>query len=146
MLKAFRRRSPTSEEGGYTRCGTVSFAELLQLKMPHDDVDPFPAAQAFGQLLRKINRAVLAAGAAERHHQVLEAALLIIAHTRIHQRDDAREKLMHALLLIEIVDYRRVFARQRFEAVFAAGIREAADIENESAAVPSIVLRDVPMK
>jgi hypothetical protein len=27
--------------------GALSFVELLQLKMPHDDVDPFPAAQAF---------------------------------------------------------------------------------------------------
>ena len=53
---------------------------------------------------------------------------------------------MHALLLIEIVDHRRVFAGERFEALFASGIREAAAIENESAAVPGLVLRQAPVK
>jgi hypothetical protein len=28
--------------------GALSFAELLQLKMAHHDVHPFPTAQAFG--------------------------------------------------------------------------------------------------
>src|SRR5713101_3022233 len=173
MQETFRRRSPPTEGADneqiefrryfrkkqiprfprddnkwtfWAACQGFSFAELLQLKMAHDDVHPFPAAQAFGQLLRKIDRAMLTAGAAEGHHQVLEAALLIIVHAGIHQRDDAREKLVNAFLLVQIVDDRSVFARQGLEAIFAPGIRKAADIENESPAVPGIILRQAPVK
>src|SRR5712692_4732594 len=89
---------------------------------------------------------MLAAGAAERHHQALEAATLIIAHAGIHQRHHAGEKLMHALLLIEIVDHRRVFAREGLEALFASGIRETASVENEPAAMPGLVFREGPVK
>src|SRR5260370_7483836 len=95
---------------------------------------------------------MLAAGAAEGHHQVLEAALLIIVHGGIHERDDARKKLVNALLLVEIVDDRSVFAGQGFEAIFTSGIRKSADVENESSPVPcilpshspSIVILDTP--
>src|SRR5467141_3486295 len=83
---------------------------------------------------------MLAAGTAERDHQILEAALLIVADAGIHQRQDAGEKLMHALLLIEIVDDRAVFAGKSLEALFAAGIGEAAAIEDEAAAVAGFVL------
>ncbi len=48
MQKTSRRGSPPSEEGGYKRCGVLSFAELLQLKMPHHHVHAVPAAQAIG--------------------------------------------------------------------------------------------------
>src|ERR1039457_2163337 len=92
------------------------------------------SAQVFRQSLRQRDRAVLAAGTTERSHQALEAAVLIRADACVHQRHDAGEKLMHALLPIEIVDYRRVFAGEGFEAFFAPGIREAAAIENESGA------------
>src|SRR5713101_49896 len=128
------------------RGADLSFAELLQLQMPHDDVHSVPAAQALCYLLRKIHGAMLAAGASERHHQVLETALLVISHARIHERHDVRKKLMHTLLLIEVIDDRRILARQRFEPLFAPGIREAAAIENESATVPGIILRQIPVK
>jgi len=55
---------------------------------------------------------MLAAGAPERHHQVLEAAALIRAHAGVHQRHCAGEKLAHALLLVEIVDDRASFERE----------------------------------
>src|SRR5215831_13957793 len=89
---------------------------------------------------------MLATGAAEGHHQILEAAVLVIAHTGIHQRHHAGEKLMHALLLMEIFDYRRVFARETFEALLATRIRETAAIKNESSAMPGLVLRQAAVK
>src|SRR6266850_6169284 len=89
---------------------------------------------------------MLAAGAAERDHQIFEAALLIAADARIHQRQDAGEKLMHAFLLIEIVDHRRVFAGESLEALFASRIREAPAIENEPAAISRFIFREVLVK
>ncbi len=114
--------------------------------MAHDDFQPVPVAQTFGQLLGEENGAVLAASAAKRDHQILEAALLIIADARIHQRQDTGEKLMHAFLLVEIVDHGGIFTSERLEALLAAGIGEAAAIENESAAVPAFVLRQFLVK
>src|ERR1019366_8977305 len=104
------------------------------------------SAQMFRQLLRQIDRSVLAAGTTERSHQVLEPAVLIRADACVHQRHDAGEKLMHALLPIEIVDYQLVFAGEGLEAFFAPGIRETAAIENESAAISGLVLRQAPVK
>src|SRR5882724_4215400 len=89
---------------------------------------------------------MLAAGAAERNHQILEAALLIAIDARIHQRQDAGEKLMHAFLLIEIVDHRGVFAGESLEALFASRIREAAAIENEPAAISRFIFRQILVK
>src|SRR5882672_1701290 len=89
---------------------------------------------------------MLAAGAAERNHQIFEAALLIVVDARIHQRQDAGEKLMNAFLLIEIVDHRGVFTGESLEALFASRIREAAAIENEPAAISRFIFREVLVK
>ena len=77
---------------------------------------------------------------------MLEAAALICAHAGVHQRYGAGKKLVHAFLLIEIVDDRRVFAGEGFEALFASGIGEAAAIENESAAISGLVLGQASVK
>src|SRR6266850_1752993 len=89
---------------------------------------------------------MLSAGAAERNHQILEAALLIAVDARIHQRQDASEELMHAFLLIEIVDDRGVFAGESLEALFASRIREAAAIKNEPAAISRFIFRQILVK
>ena len=54
------------------------------------------------------------------------------------------QKLVHAFLLIEIFDHRSIFAGQWFEALFAAGIRQAAPVENKSAAIAGFILRQPP--
>ena len=51
------------------------------------------------------------------------------------------QKLVHAFLLVEIFDHRRVFAGERAEPLFAAGIGQAAGIEDESAAVARFIER-----
>src|SRR5713101_5796058 len=114
--------------------------------MANGDFEAVAAAQPFGQLLGEENGAVLATGAAERNHQIFEAATLIFAHAGVHERENTGEKLMHAFLLIEIVDDRDVFASEGLEALFAAGIGEAAAIENKAAAVPVFVLRQFLVK
>src|SRR5208337_643341 len=67
---------------------SLSWIQLLLLAMAHDNFHSVfgLGAQVFRQLLGQIDGAMLAAGAAERHHQVLEAATLIRAHGRVHQR------------------------------------------------------------
>src|ERR1700738_1340238 len=114
--------------------------------MLHHNLDSVPTAQTSPQLFGQIYRAVLAAGAAEGNHQTLEAAALILTHAGIHQRKDAGQKLVHAFLLIQIIDHRRVLARERAEALFAARIGKAATIENKSAAMPSLILGPAAVK
>src|SRR5258708_10037484 len=53
---------------------------------------------------------------------------------------------MHACLLIEVVDDRGVFAGESLEALFAAGIGEAAAIEDEAAAISRFVFRQALVK
>src|SRR5258706_9932114 len=53
---------------------------------------------------------------------------------------------MDAFLLIEVVDDRSVFAGESLEALFAAGIREAAAIEDEAAAIAAFVLGQALVK
>src|SRR5438105_12661362 len=108
--------------------------------MLHDDLDAVSAAQMFRHLLRKIHGAMLAAGAAERHHHVLESAATVTAHAAIHQRHHVFEKLLHALLLLKIVDHGRVFPSEILEALLASRVRQASAIENESAAVSGFIL------
>src|SRR5579863_921078 len=109
--------------------------------MPHHHLHPGPATQTLRQSLREIDRAMLAARTTERHHQACKAATLIIVYARIHERHNTGEKLMHALLLIEKVNHRRVFARQSLKSLLASGIRYAAGIENKSATVTGLVFR-----
>src|ERR1700676_940993 len=89
---------------------------------------------------------MLPAGAAEGNHQVLKSALPVTVHTGIRERHHAGEKLVHAFLLIEVVDHRCVFSGQRLEARFAAGVRQAAAIEDEASPVSALVLRQTAVK
>src|SRR6516164_10369348 len=103
-------------------------------------LDASAVAQVSGQLLGQEYRTVLPAGAAERHHQILEAALLIVADAGVDQREHAGQELVYALLLIQVVDHRRILAGQLLEALFAPRIGEAAAVKNETAPVPCFVL------
>src|SRR5215510_5036139 len=91
------------------------------------------------QLLGQVHGAVLSAGATEGNHQALKSAALIVAHAGIHHGNHAGEKLVHGFLPLQIFDYRRVFSGQFLETFFAAGVRQAASIKDESAAVAGIV-------
>jgi len=123
-----------------------SFAEIFEAEMADDDFDAVACAEALSHLLGEIDGAVLATGAAESDQQMLEAALLIAGDASVDQLRGAGKKLVHAFLLLEVVDDRSVLASESFEAVLAAGIGEAAAIEDEAAAVAGIVLRQALMK
>src|SRR5215467_9665081 len=83
------------------RLGHRSFkSRRFETKVPYLDGNVLPAAQPLRQLLRQKDRAMLAAGAAKRDHQILEPTFLIVLDTGIDQRKNAGEILMYALLLV----------------------------------------------
>src|SRR4029077_14408959 len=83
--------------------------------------------------------AVLAAGAAEGDHQIFETALLVAGDAGLDESERVGEILVHAFLLVQVIDDRGVFARQLLEALFPAGVWQAAGVENESPAVAGVV-------
>lgn len=85
---------------------------FFEFEMAHQDFDAVSAAQMLRELFAKIDRAVLATGATKGHHQVFEAAPLIVFDGRIDQAKHTGKELMHALLLMQIVYDRRVPARE----------------------------------
>src|ERR1700727_372178 len=89
---------------------------------------------------------MLAAGASERNHQVLEPALLIAGHASVDERHHAGQELVHAFLLIEVFDHRRVASGESLETIFAARVRKAATVENKAAAVSSFIFRQAAVK
>src|SRR5262245_4882015 len=103
------------------------------------DFDAVPAAQMFCQLLRKIYGAVLAPSASERHHQIFETATLIAGHARINQCNDVPKKLMHALLLHQVIDDGGISTGEALETFLTPWVREAACVKNESASVTRLV-------
>src|ERR1039457_7379285 len=116
-----------------------SSVHLLQLNVAHNHIHPVARSQMFGHLLRQVHRAVLAPCAPKRDHKALEAALLIAAHACIHTRLDGCKKLLHARLVIQVLDHRRVLAGQLSELFFAPGIGKTARIENKSATVSRFI-------
>ena len=67
--------------------------------------------------------------------------MLIIADACIHERRGMGEKLVYALLLIQVFNHGRVFACKRLESLFTAGIGNRSAVEDESAAISGFVFR-----
>ena len=80
-------------------------------------------------------RSVLSTGAAERDHEVPKTTALICRHACINERLRMREILLHAFLLVEVVNNRGIFSGQLLEAFFASGIGQAARVEDKAAAI-----------
>jgi len=123
-----------------------SLPHFLEFDVAQSDFYSGTATKPFGKLFRKINGAVLAAGTAERDHEILEAASAIGGNAGVDERKRTCEKLVHGFLLIEVVDYRSIFSGERFEAFFPAGIGEVATVENETATIAGIVLGQTLVK
>src|ERR1017187_64044 len=107
--------------------------------MADSDFHSAAGSQMLCQLLRKIDGAVLASGAAEGDHEIFKAAALIAAHAGIRKRENVGQILVLAVLLIEIVDDRRVLACQHTELFFAPRIGKAPRVEDISAAVAGFI-------
>src|SRR5689334_8049682 len=101
----------------------VEHAQLLKFDVADNDFYTASAVQMFGELFGEIDGAMLAAGAAETHHYILEAALLIILDRCINKSEYAGEILVNALLLVEVINDRRVATGEGFEALFPARVR-----------------------
>src|SRR5690349_22811237 len=99
-----------------------------------------------GQLLRQVDGPVLAPGASERHHQVLEPTPHVGGDALIYQRLRLRKIPAHALFRVEEFGHRRVLPSEFLEALLASRIRQAAGIECESTAVASCILRRTDRK
>src|ERR1700756_92601 len=84
---------------------------------------------------------MLSSCTAERHHQVFEAAVLVITYAGINEGHDIRKVLVNAFVLRQVIHHESVFAREIFVALFAPGIRQAAYIKDESAAISGVILR-----
>src|SRR5690349_23042246 len=124
----------------------VEHAQLFELDVADNDFHAASAAQMFGELFGEIDGPMLAARATETHHQILEATLLVILDRRINERKHAGQELVNALLLVEVINDRRVAAGERFEALFPARVRKPAAIEDEAAAVAGLILGQVVVK
>src|SRR5262245_16119262 len=109
--------------------------------MLEDDFNSGSGAEMLRKLFGEVHRTMLSARAAERHHQVLEAAVLVPADACVHKSHDVSKKLVHCFVLDEVVDDRRVFSSESFKSLFAAGIRQPSRIEHEAAAVSAFILR-----
>src|SRR5262245_41295574 len=100
--------------------------------MTHHNVHSGLAPQMPGQLFRQEHGTMLSSGTAERDHEILESSALVSAHTRIDERHRAGEKLMHALLSIQVLDYRSVPPGQTSETFFPSWIGKCPAIEDKT--------------
>src|SRR5215475_15322185 len=114
--------------------------------MAQNHVNAVALTQALCQLFGEVDGAVLAARTAERDHEVLESAALVLLDAAIDQRENAREKLMHAFLLIQVLDDRRVASGESFELFLATGVGKTAAVENEAAAGSGLVFGPATVK
>src|SRR5258708_33720640 len=79
-----------------------SSAHLLQLQVAHQDLHIVLTLQTLCKMFREEDRAMLAAGAADRDHQIFEAALLIAGDTCINEREAVGECLVNASLRVYV--------------------------------------------
>ncbi len=78
---------------------------------------------------------MLAAGAAERNHKVLEPPLAIGGDGGVDEGENRSQELLDGFLLSKIVDDWSILAGECPELLLAAGVRQAASIEDKSTAV-----------
>src|SRR5262245_37716214 len=119
----------------------LSLQEGLQAEVSYYNLDATAPGQALCELFRKIDGSVLSTGAAKGNHEVFKTTPLVRCDARVYERHHAREKLVDAVMLLEILDDCRVTTRQILVSLLASGIRKRAGIENKSAAVSAFIIR-----
>ena len=92
-------------------------------------------AQVLGEPLGAVHRPVAAAGATERNHEVREPAPLIILHAGLNERKRMGEKVVRALLCLQVLDHRRI----------RRGFRIRGDLRGASAARDGCTRRHVAL-
>ena len=96
-------------------------------------------AQVLGGPLGEIDRAVLAARAAEIDRQMRELPFQIVVHGHIHYCKHVVLKCFHFFVLFQITDNAFVSASESGIFFFPARVGQGATIEDETAAVAGIV-------
>ena len=107
--------------------------------MAQNNFNSVARTQVSAELFSQEDRPVLPSSATERDHQVGETATLVSGDRRINQRLGSREVLMHALLLIKVVNHWIVFPGKHFEAFFATWVGKTPRVEYISTAVTTVV-------
>ena len=97
--------------------------------------------QALRQLFSKIDGAVLATGASKADHKMVEAALSVTANAGLRKRKRVGEETFDRWLVREIGCDRSIFAGQQLKLPQATGVRQAAGVKDEAAAVSAGVVR-----
>ena len=93
------------------------------------------------QPLGAVDRAVLAAGAAEGDDEVGEVARLVVLDGLVDQREDVAEEVAHGGLALEERDHGIVAARQLRVLLEPAGVGQRPAVEHVAAAVSLLVGR-----
>lgn len=112
------------------------------LTVAHMHLDAVAGVDVFGQMLRRVYAAVLAAGASEGEHQAGEAALDVAAHVGIGQLVDAVEEGEYLPVVLEEADDGLVEAGQLLVRLVPSGVVGGAAVEHVAAAVARLVGRD----
>ena len=98
------------------------------------------AVDVLGHFLCAVYRAVLAAGAAERNHQVCESALFVSGYRGIYKGIAVVEEGKNLAVVLKKFYYRSVKACERLVSLVFAGIVHSAAVEHVSATVARCVV------
>lgn len=131
----------TGSSPACTTTGRKDTADTL-FAMADAHLDAKLFMQMSGQMLGTVDAAVLAAGTAEREHQVGESALKIALYVGIGKTVDALEKGKYLAVVLEKADDRLVKAGQLLVRLVATGIVRTATVEDVSATVATIIGRN----
>ncbi len=93
-----------------------------------------------GHALGTVDRTMLAAGASETHHQMLEATLDVTLNRCIDKGKSMLQKAVHIILPFKELNHLSVKTCQRLVIIVTTGVVYGAAIKHKSASVARIIL------
>src|SRR5207253_2584795 len=101
-----------------------------QAAVARGDVAEF-AGELLGQAVDDVHRAVLAAGASDRHREVAAVARLVLRHAAAHEARDVRHQRRHVGVGLEETDDLGIAAGEVAQARLPVGVGERPRVEHE---------------
>ena len=98
--------------------------------------------QVLCQMLGRINRTMLSAGATEADGQIAESAFHITLHGGIHQSIDMIEETEYFSIFFQESDYRLIQSGERFVTLILTGIIHGATVEYITSSIAGRVIRN----
>ena len=89
------------------------------------------AGELLGQAVDDIHRAMLSAGASDRHREIATVARLVIRHAAAHETRDVRHQRRHVGVGLEKTDDLGIAAGEVAQARFPVGVGQCARVEHE---------------